>query len=165
MWLSQKGRSAIIECSTFLGDNLLEGIDEIDQIKYPVNTCYSRYVQQKKRIKNKAVDEEPGPSSITDSQENEQSAPETIEARSSKRLKLDLTVAESSSAVKEIKNKDRLCIVCNQKKSKGDYKKCRICEARRAQLFLSAINFFKDAIYNRFIYLKSIGDVYAADIY
>ena len=28
------GRSTIIECSTFLRDNLLDGVEELDQIKY-----------------------------------------------------------------------------------------------------------------------------------
>ena len=47
------GRTTIIECSTFLQDNLLEGVEELDQIKYHVNTCYSRYVRQKKRTDDK----------------------------------------------------------------------------------------------------------------
>ena len=38
------GRSTITECSNF------------NQIKYHVNTCYSRYVRQKKRTEDKNVD-------------------------------------------------------------------------------------------------------------
>ena len=30
------GRSTIIECSTFLRDNLMDGVEELDQIKYHV---------------------------------------------------------------------------------------------------------------------------------
>ena len=49
-------------------------------------------------------------------------------------------------------------------KSKGDTKRLRICEARRASLFLSAIKFNKDTVLTRSILLQSPGDVYAADI-
>ena len=51
------GRTTIIECSTFLQDNLLEGVEELNQIKHHVNTCYSRFVRQKKRTEDKDVDE------------------------------------------------------------------------------------------------------------
>ena len=155
------GRSTIIECSTFLRDNLLDGVKELDQIKYHVNTCYSRYVRQKKRTEDKDVDQGEPEDPTKDepvSSRNEQSKPET---RSSKRLKLDLsnTASTSASAVK-----DSPCIVCNQMKSKDIVKRFRICEARRARLFLSAIKFNKDDVYTRCSLLQNIGDVYAADI-
>ena len=124
------GRSTIIECSTFLRDNLLDGVEELDQIKYHVNTCYSRYVRQKKRTEDKDVDEGEPDNPTNDqhvSSRNEQSTPET---RSSKKLKFYLsnTASTSASAVKESP-----CIVCNQMKSKGIVKRFRICEARRAR--------------------------------
>ena len=155
------GRSALIECSTFLRDNLLDGVEELDQIKYYINTCYSRYVRQKKRTEDKDVDEGEPEDPTKDepvSSRNEQSKPET---RSSKRLKLDLsnTASTSASAAKESP-----CIVCNQMKSKGIVKRFRICEARRARLFLFAIKFNKDDVYTRCSLLQNIGDVYAADI-
>ena len=40
----------------------------------------------------------------------------------------------------------------------------RISEARRASLFLSAIIFNKDEIFNRYLLLGSPGDIFAADI-
>ena len=139
----------------------MDGIEELDQVKYHVNTCNSRYVRQKKRTEDKDVDEEEPEGPTKDepvSSRNEQSTPET---RSSKRLKLDLsnTASTSASAVKESP-----CIVCNQMKSKGIVKRFRICEARRARLFLSAIKFNKDDVYTRCSLLQNIGDVYAADI-
>ena len=155
------GRSTIIECSTFLRDNLLDGVEELDQIKYHVNTCYSRYVRQKKRTEDKDVDEGEPEDPTKDepvSSRNEKSTPET---RSSKRLKLDLSNTASTSAFAV---KESSCIVCNQMKSKGIVKRFRICEARRAQLFLSAIKFNKDDVYTRCSLLQNIGDVYAADI-
>ena len=89
-------------------------------------------------------------------QRSEQSTPET---RSSKRLKLDLTNTASTSTVKESP-----CTVCNQMKSKDDAKRIRICEPRRARLFLSAIEYNKDDVYTRCILLQNIGDVFAADV-
>ena len=153
------GRTTIIEYSTFLQDNLLEGVEELDQIKYHINTCYSRYVRQKKRTEDKDVDEGESADPTEDepiTSRNEQSTPET---RSSKRLKLDLTNTASTSAVKESP-----CIVCNKMKSKGDAKRMRICEAKRARLFLSAIKYNKDDVYTRCSLLQNIGDVFAADV-
>ena len=139
----------------------MDGVEELDQIKYHVNTCYSLYVRQKNRTEDKDVDEgEPGDPTKDEpvSSRNQQITPET---RSSKRLKLDLsnTSSTSASAVKESP-----CIVCNQMKSKGIAKRFRICEARRARLFLSSIKFNKDDVYTRSSLLQNIGDVYAADI-
>ena len=134
----------------------MDGVEELDQIKYHVNTCYSRYVRQKKRTENKDADEGETEDPTKDepvSSRNEESTPET---RSSKRLKLDLsnTASTSASAVKESP-----CIVCNQMKSKVIVKRFRICEARRARLFLSAIKFNKGDVYTRCSLLQNIGDI------
>ena len=40
----------------------------------------------------------------------------------------------------------------------------RICEARRARLFLSTIKYNKDDVYTRCSLLQNIGDVFAADL-
>ena len=40
----------------------------------------------------------------------------------------------------------------------------RICEARRARLFLSTIKYNKDDVYTRCSLLQNIGDVFAADV-
>ena len=72
---------------------------------------------------------------------------------------------ESKNSIKSnITVKESPCIVCNQMKSKGIVKRFRICEARRARLFLSAIKFNKDDVYTRCSLLQNIGDVYAANI-
>ena len=49
-------------------------------------------------------------------------------------------------------------------KSRGDTERSRICEATRANLFLSAIKFNKDVVYTRFALIEKLGDVYAADV-
>ena len=56
------------------------------------------------------------------------------------------------------------CIICNNYKRKGDNKRVRICENRRAKLLSSATKFFKDTVYNRCSLFGNIGDVFAADI-
>ena len=74
-------------------------------------------------------------------------------------MKLDWTNTASTSVVKESP-----CIVCTHVKSKGDAKRMRICEARRARLFLSAIKYNKDDAYTRCSLLQDIGDVFVADL-
>ena len=49
-------------------------------------------------------------------------------------------------------------------KSRGDTKRSRICEATRANLFLSPIKFNKDVVYTRFALIEKPGDVYVADV-
>ena len=48
-----------------------------------------------------------------------------------------------------IASEEKPCIICNQMKSRGDTKRLRICEATRANLFLSVIKFNKDVVYIR----------------
>ena len=56
------------------------------------------------------------------------------------------------------------CVICDKMKIKGDTKKHRICESKRAKQLLSAMKFFKDDTYRRCIVLETPGDVFAADI-
>ena len=49
-------------------------------------------------------------------------------------------------------------------KSRGDTKRSRICEATRANLFLSPIKFNKDVVYTRLALIEKLGDVYVADV-
>ena len=48
-----KGRNVILECSAILKDNLLDGIENEENIKYHVNTCYARYVSSKRRAEKR----------------------------------------------------------------------------------------------------------------
>jgi len=152
------GRTALIECSNFYQDNLLEGVEKLDEIKYHVNTCLSNYVKKKKRAKNKR-DHDDSEEKLTSENEASTSKQSNQESRSRKRLKSDCSITEESTNFKK-----KPCIVCNQIKSKSIKKKFRICEAKRAKLFLSAIKYNKDDVYTRCSLLQNIGDVYAADI-
>ena len=54
--------------------------------------------------------------------------------------------------------------LCNQNKCRGDSRKLRICETKRAKQFLSAIKFNKDEVFTRCILCKAVGDIFAADV-
>ena len=56
------------------------------------------------------------------------------------------------------------CALYVVSKRKGTKKLHRICEGFRAEHFLAAIEFNKDKVYQRCIYRKSPGDLYAADV-
>ena len=56
-------------------------------------------------------------------------------------------------------------MIYNQIKFKGDEKLYRLCEENRAQLFLSAIQLNLDEVCTRWATYKTIGDIFAADIY
>ena len=157
---TSNGRTSLIECSNFYQDNLLEGVEELDKIKYHVKTCFTNYVKKKRRAEKKR-DHDDSDGEPAEPTENEPSTSEQTkqEVSSSKRLKLDSTSTGYSTNVK-----DSRCIVCNQIKSRGITKRFRICEAKRARLFLSAIKYNKDDVYTRCSLLKNTGDVYAADI-
>lgn len=144
---TEKGRSVIIECSKILNDELLEGItdNQYENIKYHVNTCYQRYLRSKERSEKKIKTLPIG---------NETSKSESRVKR------IKLMGAEHNSIPPE----DKPCIICNQMKSKGDTKRLRICEATRANLFLSAIKFNKDIVFTRCALIQNTGDVFAADV-
>ena len=61
---TEKERETIINCSSCLKDDLLEGIPNrnYDEIQYHVNTCYPRYVRSRDRFEKKTEIDEPGPS-------------------------------------------------------------------------------------------------------
>lgn len=146
---TEKGRRIVIDCSVLLKDDILEGIqeNEYEQIKYHVNTCYSRYKRLKERteIKVDIVEEETAESTSSLDNQNENRP---------KRRKLSMCTPPA----------EKPCIVCNHIKSKGDNRRFRICEVTRAHLFLSAIKFNKDDVYTRCILFENFGDVYAADV-
>ena len=60
------------------------------------------------------------------------------------------------SANEEKPWKEKPCIICNKIKMKGNVKRYRICEIKRAKQLISAMRFFKDVLY--------IFDIFAADI-
>ena len=149
-----KGRNVIVECSTISKDDLLDGIEDYEKIKYHVNSYYARYVSSKKRAeKRKTLSQEPN--SADTGKLIEPLSPTT---RPKKRKSNDAENIPSSSP------RDKPCIVCNQMKSKGETKRYRICESRRASRFLAAIKFNKDIVYTRCSYMETITRVFAADV-
>ena len=58
----------------------------------------------------------------------------------------------------------KVCIICNQAKSKGDIELWRICEINRAATFLAAFQFNQDDVYTWCIFHRNVGDIFAAEI-
>ena len=127
-------------------DDLLEGIPnrDYDEIKYHVNTCYTRYVRSRERFEKKTeVAQGPGPSTSF------------TKNRPKRRWMWDVNFTLPS---------EKPCIICDQMKFRRDTKILRTSEGRGASLFLSAIKFNKDEVFTRFILLRSLGDIFAIDI-
>ena len=149
----EQGRRTILDCSVHLKDNFLESIQESDhgKIQYHVNNCYPRCVRSKERAEKSHHSRTTWAINDINIFQSQKSADSRPTGR-----KLESTLCTPPAG--------KPCIVCNHKKSKGDSRRFRICEARRACLFLSASNFNKDAVYTRCVLLESCGNVYAADI-
>ncbi|XP_057301781.1 uncharacterized protein LOC130636171 isoform X1 [Hydractinia symbiolongicarpus] len=139
---TENGRNAIFNCSKSLNDDLLKEIplSQYDDINYHVNTCYPRYVRSKERF---------------ESRNETATSTEDLEVKP-KRKKSNVSSPPPLA--------EKPCVICNHIKFKGDLKRFRICEIRRANSFLSAIKFNKDAVYDRCVLLKCPGDIFAADI-
>ena len=149
---TEKGRESIINCSSCLKDDLLEGIPKrnYEEIEYHVNTCYTRCVRSRERFEKKTeitqiedLNDEPGPSTSF------------TENRPKRRRMSDVNFTLPS---------EKPCITCNQMKSRGDAKILRTSTARRASLFLSTINLNKNEVLTRCILLGRPGDIFATDI-
>ena len=156
------GRLTLIDCSNFLKDDLLDGVEDLEKIKYHTKPCFSNYKKQKEKQKERSERKHNLENDET-VPEDEPSTSEQVEpVRSSKRLKID-----PASTTPKIDDKDKEkkpCIVCNQMKCKGVDRRYRICEADRAKLFLSAMKYNKDVVYTRCSLFESIGDVFANDV-
>lgn len=62
------------------------------------------------------------------------------------------------------KGEKKPCLICNKIKMKGNVKRYRICEIKRAKQLISEMRFFRDDIYDRCVLLETAGDIFAADI-
>ena len=60
--------------------------------------------------------------------------------------------------------KEKLCVICNQMKCQGDAKRYQISDLAPAKNLIKAANFNKDSFHTRTVFLKTAGDVFAADI-
>ena len=147
---TENGRDNIITASRLLQYNYLINIidTELKNIKYHVNTCYARYQKTKQRFSTKKLIFPSPPGSSKDVQ-----SPDCEINRPKRRKILD-----------NKEPREKPCIICNQIKCKGDIRKLRICEPRRAKQLLTAVKFNNDDVYTRCILYKTIGDVFAADL-
>ena len=59
---------------------------------------------------------------------------------------------------------ERPCVICNFVKKRNISERFRIGSKSRAWHFLAAINFNKDDVYQRCVFCKQPGDVFAADV-
>ena len=59
---------------------------------------------------------------------------------------------------------ERPCVICNFVKKKDVSQRFRIVSKSRAWHFLAAIHFNKDDVYQRCVFCKQPGDVFAADV-
>ena len=57
-----------------------------------------------------------------------------------------------------------VCIICDKPRLKADANLYRICEAKRAKVFLSAMNYNLDDVYTRCSTYKTVERIFAADI-
>ena len=149
------GRQKLLECSKTLGDQHIYNTiaENFEKVRYHVKSCSSTYVKRATRARereNELAEEARRDDSETNESESGQ--------RSSKRRKLEEASTESG-------DKRHLCVICNQKKCKGDTTIYRISVKERAIELLQASRYFKDDVNTRCILLQSPGDVFAADVY
>ena len=79
-----------------------------------------------------------------------------------------LGTREARSVTSPVTNEDpskKICVICNHIKHKNITVKFRISENSRARNFLAAYKFNKDDVYRRCFFLKTVGDIFAVDIY
>ena len=60
--------------------------------------------------------------------------------------------------------RDKLCIICNHIKCQNVSQRFRLSEEIPSENLLRAIAFYKDEVYTRCIFLKTVKDAYATDL-
>ena len=145
---TENGGSNIRAASTILQDDLLSDLDEndINAVKYHLKSCYKSYILLSKRSASIQHDD----SGVKGDEDNENGH----ESKTRRRVKR-----------RKVKDDKKPFVICNQIKFKGDENLYRLCEENRAQLFLSTIQLNLDEVYTRCATYKTIGDIFAADIY
>ena len=146
------GQSNVITSPEKLKDNLLHGLtkEEINDIKYHTRSCYGPYVLRGSRVPTEAVVVQ-----VAESPEQQADTPV-------------LPTREARSVTSPVTNEDpskKIFVICNHIKHKNITVKFRISENSRARSFLAAYKFNKDDVHRRCIFLKTVGDIFAADIY
>lgn len=137
---TDNGRAKLFEASKICDDaNLLEML-EGEEVVYHLD-CYKKYCLKAQRIKKKEF-------TVKDSSPEESDAREQVERRHSTRQQRE----------------GDWCIICGNKKYKGDLRLLRICEKERAEKFLLATRYFQDEVFSRTSTCDDVQSVFAADI-
>ena len=152
------GRKRIREASDIRIDHVYKRIKLVNDdnfVYHMTNECYKTYTMKSvlDRLKSKNLSQSPNPSS------SEQNAGYDKHARS-QALHHPPTKDTTPTALREV-----ICIICNNKSHKQQYTKFRICESGRAAAFLTATNFFQDAVFTRTCDLQDLYAVFGADLY
>ena len=142
---TENRRSKIQAASSILQDDLLSDVDgkDIVLIEYHMRACYKRYILQSERALSVQEDD-----AINDY--DDQSKEELKTPGRNKHLK-----AEGDK---------KTCVICSQLKFKGDENLYRLCEEKRAKMFLSAIKLNLDDVYTRCSTYKTVEHIFGADI-
>ena len=146
---TSEGRNVLLKTSQSLNDELMNNLSDhdLEKIQYHVKTCYASYKRkgernEQKKSKLKRTSEEPIDSFLS-SPENRQ-----------KRTKVSTPASP----------KEKPCVICNQMKCQGDAKRYRISDLAPAKNLIKAANFNKDSVHTRIVFLRTDGDVFAADM-
>ena len=147
------GIKKIIDASNVLKDGLLDGLTENEKqnIRYHRLNCYCPYVLKASRTSK-------------EKQQESQSESSTSTCMQVSNSDISTRTTRSSTMVSPPENANTVCVICNHVKHKGVTSLHRIAEHSRASIFLAAYQFNKDDVYRRCIFLKTTGDIYAADI-
>ena len=148
---TEAGRKVVIDASEKLQDGFLNGIDptKLTEIKYHTKSCYATYRLKGQRVKPDAAKRK--------SEHEADSDPSLTSPTGSSRPK-----RTKATTPPDIKNKP--CIICNHIKCQGVLEKSRVETYDVAERLLKAVNFNKDDVYTRLVFMQEIGDVFAADV-
>ena len=138
---TDNGRKKLTEAFKACDDNeLLKELEKVSEFFYHLD-CYKKYCLKAERTKKKGKIALAFETNVSDSNE-------AFKRRHSGRQKRD----------------GDWCVICGNKKYKGDIKLLRICEKDRAEKFLVATHYFQDEVFSRTSTLDDINSVFAADI-
>ena len=137
---TDNGRTKLREASKTCDDaNMLEMLER-EEVVYHLD-CYKRYCLKAQRIKKKE-------STVKDSVPEERDNAEHLERRHSIRQQRE----------------GEWCIICGNKKYKGDLRLLRICEKVRVEKLLLATRYFQDEVFSRTSIFDDVMSVFAADV-
>ena len=135
-----------------LKDDLLPGLtdEDIHEIRYHTQACYAPYVL----LANRTSVEDDSAQQVeeTNTPGQEQNTRPSIRPQ-------DVSPMQSPEPPK------KPCVICNHVKHNNETIRHRKSEKKHASNFIAAYTFNKDDVYRRCIFLKKLGDIYAADIY